>query len=454
MCRSAFNDLWRSKPEKFDINWFYAFRNDATLHKLCGNWFAQYDIHRIGGNGETLFTRHIPLSPEEIALQMQFSFRLSPTRSWKFKFPMAISPDLTTILVLRTVVTAVLHELPIQVFVHTPDFSDHEGLRVSWARKIFAPDLPFFYEWAFSSDSCYAILRARKLTENHGSLAVFGLSRSFLGMESHMIEYREVNGGHSLPLCVFHPDEPKVLMLDYDKLIFKDLRTGGLPNTVARSSLIIVTGLEYANKPINCFNIVKLEFSQCGNYYVLNYEDESRPHIYPLPWDSASVGSLEAKPATASHITKKRKPDPAAQGSFEMFSSTSHGDLESVGTSSIVIDANAETMLCISTGTSQRIRLTRHQKEVGKNSSCVLVTMPQETNVRNINTKLVPLEHHNTKRVRILLTPKAQGTYESDTATISQHLPAVIDRDTATLTLDLPQKEVKALAVADLASSL
>jgi hypothetical protein len=179
---------------------------------------------------------------------------------------------------------------------------------------------------------------------------------------------------------------------------------------------------------------MKLEFSQCGKYYILYYEDERRPHIYPLPWDSASAKRSEARPAIETHITKKRTLDQATSGSLDMLLSTSNGALESVGSSSTVVDFEANTVLCISTGASQRIQLTRHDNELGKDSSCVLVTMPQDANVRNINTTLIPLEHGDAKRVRIILTPKVQGTYESDTATISQHLPAVIDRDTATLT--------------------
>jgi hypothetical protein len=227
MFRSAFNNLWKSRPG-FDPDWYHTFRDDAILLKFCGDWFAQYDIYRVGENGTTLLTKYIALSPEEIALQLQFSFRLTPMGTWKLKFPMAISPDLTTVAVLRTIINAESREAPIKVFSHIPNFSQHEGLRLSWLKKTFAPDLPFLYEWTFSPDSCYAILRARKMTANYGTWAVFSLSRSLSGIESHIIEYREVNGGFGLPLCVFHPDEPRTLMLDYDKLIFKDLTTGEL----------------------------------------------------------------------------------------------------------------------------------------------------------------------------------------------------------------------------------
>jgi hypothetical protein len=121
-----------------------------------------------------------------------------------------------------------------------------------------------------------------------------------------------------------------------------------------------------------------------------------------------------------------------------MMLSGSNGVLESVGSAAFTVDAEANMLVQISTefshsGPSRRLELTRHEMDTGKNSSCVLVTMPQDANLRSIDTTLIPLDRDGTKRVRIVLTPTIQSTYESDTATMSQHLPAVIDRDTRTL---------------------
>jgi hypothetical protein len=105
MSGSAFNDLWNNKPAEYDASWFKPFREGAHLQKFCKDWYALYDIHRIGGNNETLLKKYIPLNAEDISLQMRFSLRLSVTKHWKLKFPLAISPDLSTIVVLRTIIT-------------------------------------------------------------------------------------------------------------------------------------------------------------------------------------------------------------------------------------------------------------------------------------------------------------------------------------------------------------
>jgi hypothetical protein len=249
---SAFHTLWKSKPFEYDQNWFKPFLDDAHLQKYCKEWYARYDIHQIGEDSGPLFTKYITLSAEEISLQMQFSFRLSPTRIWKLKFPMSISPDLSTVVVLRTFITAdfsteqqaALNE----IYTNIPNFGHHELLRQSWSKKTFVPALPYLYEWAFSADTSYAIFRDWNMETNYGIWAIIRLDRSRSSIASDVLEYHEHKEDfHRFGprLCAMHPFESKMVMLDRNDLIFKDFTTGELPQSIRQSILLLTYYLRF-----------------------------------------------------------------------------------------------------------------------------------------------------------------------------------------------------------------
>jgi hypothetical protein len=201
----------------------------------------------------------------------------------------------------------------------------------------------------------------------------------------------------------------------------------------------MIEGEEYFHVLWMSSEITKLEFSQCGKYYILNIGDSSRPHIYPLPWEQCNPIQSDVAPGPGTHIAKKRKLELTPKGSFDLILSDSNGLIDTVRSSSSIVDPQAAMVLSIAPEYTDDlcaphcIQLTRYEADPENNSSYTIVTMPQTTNTRNTKVTLARTSQDTAERIRIVLTPEAQNTYESDTFTVSQHLPAVIHRETATL---------------------
>lgn len=230
---SKFDALWKTKPEYYNAHWDRQFQGKNTdIQEYCAGWLARYEIYQLRETAERLFYKTICLTAQEIALQLQYSFRLSPTRHWKLKFPLAISPDLCTIAILGTI-TALDYcyqrrEGTQQLFSVEPrlDFHGTSKYSVSW--NDFSLKLSYIYEWTFSSDARFAVFRDWN-NDNEGSLAIFRLTRTSSGLESVLVKDRKFQGNlNSTPLrlCAMHPFQQKLLFLDRNELSFLDLDSG------------------------------------------------------------------------------------------------------------------------------------------------------------------------------------------------------------------------------------
>lgn len=75
----------------------------AQVESFCDGWLARYELRSTDGTYSHLSDIVIPLEPSEVALQMRQSFRHEHDVSWKTSFPMAISPNGLSLVILRTV---------------------------------------------------------------------------------------------------------------------------------------------------------------------------------------------------------------------------------------------------------------------------------------------------------------------------------------------------------------
>jgi hypothetical protein len=189
-----------------------------------------------------VFSLSIPFDAGEIALQMQFSFRLSPVGCWKFKFPLSIGPDLRTVAVLRSIIMFDVHYLQpdrmSQYHLDVPNLRHSERFRRACPEGSLLPTLPYTYEWLFSHDSCYAVFRDWDMHNAQGSLAVFRIHRGTSGIESVLIRLRKFDEdpySSGLRLCAVHPLENKLLLLNHDLLMFIDIEHGKINRTLLES---------------------------------------------------------------------------------------------------------------------------------------------------------------------------------------------------------------------------
>jgi hypothetical protein len=227
---SLFNKLWHMSTK---LEGIHPFNGETDYQKYCSGWLVLYEVHQIHGNNRVVFSQSVSLDADEIALQMQFSFRLSPVGCWKFKFPLAIGPDLRTVAVLRTITTFDIQHLQsdrtLQYHSNVPNLGHSERFRGACSKRPLLPTLPYRYEWLFSHNSVYAVFRDWDMHNAQGSIAVFRVQCGTSGTESALIRlqrFDEERCGNGLRLCAVHPLEHKLLLLNHDLLMFMDLEHG------------------------------------------------------------------------------------------------------------------------------------------------------------------------------------------------------------------------------------
>lgn len=74
----------------------------ASMEHLCGGWIARYEAYALKDQTVRLADVRLPLHGSEVWLQMRQSFRQEYTDCWKTSFPLVISDDARSFVVLRT----------------------------------------------------------------------------------------------------------------------------------------------------------------------------------------------------------------------------------------------------------------------------------------------------------------------------------------------------------------
>ncbi|KAF2181881.1 hypothetical protein K469DRAFT_752715 [Zopfia rhizophila CBS 207.26] len=374
---SIFNKLWRSKPTSYDEYWHQLFcGDDIDQQKYCGGWIAHHEIR-------TLDTVFLSAFGDEM-LEIQVSLGDKPGSAYN------------------------------------RHLADHYHIRPllftgGWTATTF-----FNRARAGSfSDSRFAVFRDWDMEKYYGSFAVFRITCSSFGLETSLVKYQEFDGcinGDGLRICAIYLCKQEILLLDKDKLVFINLESGE----------------EFFTNVSKSVGISNPEFSQCGKYYIL-HRDSCRPEIHPLPYDSPIVGTSEEQQSRGYPVTKRRKLENSIQRLFDGTVSKSADALRIMDSSFSIVDCQTKTFIGISPAYDdgpRRIELINQHVDRDEASSCTLVKIPQNTNIRNISTTL-KMPDDDSRQLRIVLNPEAQSTYESDTPTASKHLPAVIDRDLA-----------------------
>ncbi|OCL08347.1 hypothetical protein AOQ84DRAFT_42671 [Glonium stellatum] len=94
--------IWPSRAYEKQWNQLQPQSPYSFLLPLCSGWTARYEVWSIEGEPARLFDIRIPLRESEISLQMRQSFRQDSSNDWKTSFPLAISDDALSFVILRT----------------------------------------------------------------------------------------------------------------------------------------------------------------------------------------------------------------------------------------------------------------------------------------------------------------------------------------------------------------
>lgn len=96
-CNREFETFWNSIDNTISL---------PDLHSRCQGWIARYEIWSVAAkSAEKILESQVPLSPEEVWLAIHQSLRKEASKNWRFHFPLAISKNLQTIVVLQTLYT-------------------------------------------------------------------------------------------------------------------------------------------------------------------------------------------------------------------------------------------------------------------------------------------------------------------------------------------------------------
>jgi len=97
--------IWPSKA--YERRWkdLNSQESYSSMRHLCGGWIARYEAYTIKNKAARVADIKLPLDESEVWLQMRQSFRQEYTDSWKTSFPLVISGDTHSFVVLRTLYT-------------------------------------------------------------------------------------------------------------------------------------------------------------------------------------------------------------------------------------------------------------------------------------------------------------------------------------------------------------
>ncbi len=149
------------------------------LKKVSAGWLARYELFALEDQSVPQGSTDLPLQDAEIFLLLRQSLRISAFKTWTLTFPMAISSDLSTIIVLRTAfafdIGLAIDNLPMKYTSATfPLYSS----KWSESRPFF--DYTVSYEWLISFDNQFVLYhsfdRSPRTNEPSEPLKIFRIA--------------------------------------------------------------------------------------------------------------------------------------------------------------------------------------------------------------------------------------------------------------------------------------
>jgi len=120
------------------------------------NWIARYEVWQHENKKMKVIDAMIPLCPEEISTLLRQAYRLKDGGAWGLSFPLAISNDLFSVVILRTMYECYIDKKgvlePIKSAIIPMDF--FPDLKIRWSRNFNQlPQDWYSYKFSFSPDN-------------------------------------------------------------------------------------------------------------------------------------------------------------------------------------------------------------------------------------------------------------------------------------------------------------
>ncbi|KAL2064194.1 hypothetical protein VTL71DRAFT_4688 [Oculimacula yallundae] len=402
----------------------------SELLDLAEGWTASYEIFSLDNQVIPQRSAQIPLSGSEIAILLRQSLRRSVLHHHRLAFPMIISNDLSSIIMLRTLFRFDGDRLGNNMDYNSQVFTLSSPNWMTPSLSVPPLEFTYSYEWLLSADCRFAVFQGpdRSLAKRHEPIVLFRITNK----ADSGIQLREVKSLRIFADC-FSIHIPLAIHPEESRLIFVTSKT------------VWVTDLEIESEPMKVIDLTSIMgeikcigFSACGDYFTITYHGVKWPEVYPY----------------------QRTQNPKQLASSALPIRTSIQDLSSKKRSSDQLDASTESTLCTAMRTAKMPKLVNTSSLIMSHptgnkiqtqiqvsheirpQSIQLATQAQDLTTRTLSIARVPqsvdLRYTNTTvlwpgaqqgSMQIILNAAAKPSYDSDENHISPYLPAVLTRN-------------------------
>ncbi|KAF2472857.1 uncharacterized protein BDR25DRAFT_258324 [Lindgomyces ingoldianus] len=407
--------VWPSKA--YEERWQSLKANESLIAVMdvCDNWVAVYEVWSVDSK-KRLATLHIPLETQEIWMQMRQSLHEFDQGKWTTAFPTAISYDLRSIVILRTLFVLDYSNARSTPIVKKAAFDprDHAIHGVAFLHRA-----RYVYSIGFSPDGRF--LSFRDSIDLYDTLVVFEICRDE-PLEIRTLNVFRLNKLSMMSnMAAFHPTDQILAFATVEGVELWNFGKGQVQHSSSRLNSLPLHKAGFSS-------LDSLEISSCGKYVVLSDKGQ-RPTVLDIP---DSVFTNECQPDVYGNLGHGETPE---SKSYDL-TKIANSEISNFGlvagqviSSASVIDAkdgSGQVVMDVAKGEKVSIRLLTGEK--GETSQALkVVSLPQSYGQPHTKpTILMPKSPNGAVRIVLNSTPHIQYSMDS---TDAYSLPVIAERD-------------------------
>ncbi|MCJ1398403.1 hypothetical protein MMC11_001601 [Xylographa trunciseda] len=433
--------VWPSLNFKRIWSTLNGFSFSAELKDACTGWIGRYEMWSIETEPRLLADLSFPLQRTEIWMRIRQAMRRNGMNKWQVQFPMTISRDLQTFVILRTVFhvqAASTGIMPTYTSFTLPvDFT--ENFQRNWTddRKGFVPvldmfgqpvpahlrliDLEFYaYSIWLSKNGNYLFFEDEQFG-HLDTIAVFAVNH-LKEVTATLVDsqYFQASATTVQRCAVFHPLYDLVVFSYGSFVELWEFRKGKAGLMMLHSSI----------SPLRD-SVRLISFSECGNHIIISQAGEGVPVVFPLfehvlsksnaPTEDAQTPSLNNEKLEISQLSAITTFDSSASIAAKLRSRP--GQMVDHAVVEVTDEGQSMGLVPHNTGSDIEIRLW----QPGEGESHKAVSLPAWEGLKN-SSVAIKFPQNKNEMIRLILTQPLRRWYSVGDP-VEEHLPAVIDRD-------------------------
>ncbi|KAF1994928.1 hypothetical protein P154DRAFT_501082 [Amniculicola lignicola CBS 123094] len=396
------------------------------------DWSARYEVWQHEHTGRKIVDAIIPLCPIEISalLRQGYHLTVNDPSAWGISFPLAISTDLLSVVILRTIYSCSIDNngalKRIESALVPMDFDPDISRKWETTFKKIPQDW-YNYEFMFTADDQYLLFWDRHHYEKHTSffgrmlaptntMAAFTVSRQ-PPLTVDFINKISLQRDIGFSQVKFHPYQPFITFV-----LEKEVHLWQFLNY--QSNQLTVLAKQEENEDMT--------FSACGKFLILIGPRLSSPSVIPLPenlqdCDPSHVGDTHN--TTDRDEKSERPPDGQTQ------SLLAPGQIVQFP-SDLSFSNGQKGLITVSTGDAVTINLSLGSEEA--TYSLEIVSLPRWKGIEHVTPTMI-MPRADEKSVKVVLNKFCEDEYSLSNPTDAR-LPVLIARDRSAIRLLTPSK--------------